>query len=195
MSWRVVLASDNCHKFSEFSAILAGVCDLLPQGEFNINTPSENGITFEENAVIKALHAGGIAQLPAIADDSGLEVDALDGAPGIFSARYSGEGASDTENLEKLLQEITRLDDDQLSARFHCALAYAEPGNDTPLVVSAQWEGRLVRTPRGSRGFGYDPVFYVPEYGLTAAQIEPEVKNAMSHRGQALKKLRALLTT
>lgn len=193
MSRRVVLASDNRHKFREFSALLADVCNLIPQSAFRIKTPPEDGETFEDNARLKALHACAVSGLPAIADDSGLEVDALDGAPGIFSARYSGENASDADNLQKLLRDIENLSDDSLNARFYCALAYAVPGEEQPLTVSARWTGRLIRTPAGGQGFGYDPIFYVPEYSMTAAELDPQVKNVISHRGQALKKLHALL--
>ena len=194
MNRRIVLASDNVHKFKEFSSMLAGVCKLLPQIEFQIKTPVEDGNSFEENACLKAVSACQQLQMPVLADDSGLEVMALQGAPGIFSARYAGSQASDRDNLEKLLADTAHLDDTQLEARFCCTLAYAQDHNQAPLVVKAYWNGRLLRQPQGESGFGYDPIFYVPEYEMTAAQLEPEIKNRISHRGQALAKLKYLLS-
>ena len=189
----VVLATDNRHKAAEFASLLRGICELRTQSEFGVTTPPETGTTFEENAVIKARHACLATGLPALADDSGLEVAVLGGAPGIFSSRYAGEDADDAENLAKLLRELAGVADDNLAAEFRCSIAYVEPAAEHPLVVSSAWQGVLVREPRGEHGFGYDPVFYVPEKRCTAAQLPPAVKNRISHRASALNKLQAVL--
>ena len=147
-----------------------------------------------ENAILKARNAARYSGLPAIADDSGIEVDALRGAPGIYSARYAGPGASDQANLERLLADLRDVRDDELSARFQCLMVYMRHAEDpTPLICQGTWEGRITREPRGDNGFGYDPVFFVPGHQCTAAELPAEVKNQLSHRGQALKKLVAAL--
>ena len=190
----VVLASDNISKFAEFSNILAGICELKPQSEFNLQTPPETGTTFTQNAILKARHTCLAVHLPVLADDSGLMVEALSGAPGLFSSRYAGDNASDADNLKKLLANISTFKEDDLNACFHCSIAYVEPDLiESPRVVSALWGGRLVHKPAGVNGFGYDPVFYVAEYACTAAQLDPAVKNTISHRARALHKLRSLL--
>lgn len=166
---------------------------VLPQSQFQIQEVEETGLSFIENALIKARHAAAHSGLSAIADDSGLVVDALDGAPGVWSARYAGLEANDTANLEKVLREMQGVPPEQRSARFICVLVYmAHPRDPTPIVREGVWEGNLTYAPVGPNGFGYDPIFFVPTHGCTSAQLAPEVKNALSHRGQAL---RALLAT
>lgn len=192
---KIVLASNNKGKVREFGEMLSKLdMQVLPQAEFDIEDADETGLTFVENAIIKARHASGIAGLPAIADDSGLEVDALNGAPGIYSARYSGEGATDEKNLLKLLGALIDVPEEKRTARFQCLLVYMRHAADpTPLICQGTWEGRITFEPRGENGFGYDPVFYVPEYDCTSAQLLPEQKHKLSHRGIALAKLVAKL--
>ena len=191
----IVLASNNAGKVREFGALLAGLdMDVVPQSQFNVPDIEETGLTFVENAILKARNAANHAHRPAIADDSGLEVDALDGAPGIYSARYAGPGASDRENLEKLLAMLSGVPEEQRSARFQCVLVYLRHALDpTPLICQGTWEGRILTSPRGRGGFGYDPVFFVPTHNCSSAELPPEVKNALSHRGQALQKLLAAM--
>ena len=167
-----------------------------PRSTFGPGTRSaaETGSTFVENALIKARHAARVSGLPAIADDSGLEVDALDGQPGVRSARYAGDGASDAENVDKLLRELEGVDDDGRSGRFRCAAVLVSPGEpELKLVAEGSWEGRILKARRGEGGFGYDPVFLDPESGRSAAELSPDEKNARSHRGEALRKLAALI--
>ena len=147
----------------------------------------ETGLTFVENAILKARNAASHSGLPAIADDSGLEVDALMGAPGIYSARYAGEDASDAQNLQHLLTEMRDIPDDKRTARFQCVMVYmAHAGDPTPLICQGTWEGSILRGPRGDHGFGYDPVFYVPERDCSSAELDPEAKNSLSHRAKAM---------
>ncbi|MDZ7661724.1 XTP/dITP diphosphatase [Thiohalophilus sp.] len=188
---RLVLASNNPGKVREIDQMLAGVdMQVLPQSEFNAGDVDETGLTFVENAILKARNAAHHSGLPAIADDSGLEVDALNGAPGIYSARYAGPGASDAQNLQKLLTDLADVPDADRSARFQCLLVYMRHANDpTPLICQGSWEGVITREPQGDNGFGYDPVFYVPDHHCTSAQLPAETKNQLSHRGQALRKL------
>jgi len=188
---KIVLASNNKGKVREFSEMLSSLnMEVLPQATFNIDDADETGLTFVENAIIKARHASAIAGLPAIADDSGLEVDALNGAPGIYSARYSGEGATDEKNLLKLLDTLKDVPEEKRSARFQCLLVYMRHAEDpTPLIFQGTWEGIITNEPQGENGFGYDPVFYVPTHHCCAAQLGSDIKNAISHRGQALSKL------
>lgn len=185
---QIVLASNNEGKVREFGQMLSSVnMEVLPQATFNIEDADETGLTFVENAIIKARHASAIAGLPAIADDSGLEVDFLNGAPGIYSARYSGEGASDEKNLLKLLEALKDVPAEKRTARFQCVLVYMRHAADpTPLICQGTWEGFITTEPQGDNGFGYDPVFYVPEYNCTSAQLKHEQKNKLSHRGIAL---------
>ena len=188
---KVVLASNNKGKVRELGQMLAQLdMEVLPQSQFNAGEVEETGLTFVENAILKARHAAKVSGLPAIADDSGLEVDALNGAPGIYSARFAGSVASDQDNLQKLLADIKDVPDEQRTARFQCLLVYMRHAEDpTPLICQGTWEGIITREPLGDNGFGYDPVFYVPEHQCTSAQLSPEQKNQLSHRGQALHKL------
>ena len=181
----VVLASGNAGKLREFNRILAPLhMEIKSQGEFDVPEVPEDGLSFVENAIIKARAACEHTGLPAIADDSGLEVDVLQGAPGIHSARYSGEG--DAGNNSKLLQALDGVPEDQRSARFQCVLVYMRHAADpTPLVCQGSWEGRILTAPQGEHGFGYDPLFYVPEHDCSSAQLAPEVKNTISHRARA----------
>ena len=190
---KIVLASGNQGKVREFNQLLAGLdCKVVPQTELGVPDIEETGLTFVENAILKARNAAQHTGLPAIADDSGLEVDALDGAPGIYSARYAGAGASDADNLHKLLQALDGVT--QRSARFQCLLVFMRHGSDpTPLICQGSWEGSITTAPAGENGFGYDPVFWVAEHGCTSAQLSPEQKNALSHRGKALRELAARL--
>ena len=188
---RVVLASNNKGKVKELGQMLSGLnMEVLPQSEFNIQDADETGLTFVENAIIKARHAASISGLPAIADDSGLEVDALNGAPGIYSARYAGENTNDEKNLLKLLDDLKDVPESERTARFQCLLVYLRHANDpTPLICQGTWEGVITTAPQGKNGFGYDPVFFVPDYNCTSAQLSPEQKNKLSHRGKALQQL------
>jgi XTP/dITP diphosphohydrolase len=197
MMQKVVLASNNKGKVRELGQMLASLdIEVLPQAEFDIEDVEETGLTFVENAILKARHAARISGLPAIADDSGLEVDALNGAPGIYSARYSGEDATDDKNLLKLLSDLKEVPENQRSARFQCLLVYLRHANDpTPIICQGSWEGMITNEPQGENGFGYDPVFFVPEHQCTSAQLTAEEKNSMSHRGKALKKLLQELKT
>jgi XTP/dITP diphosphohydrolase len=195
MSQRIVLASNNPGKVREFNQLLSGTeFQVLPQSDFGVPEAEETGLTFVENAILKARNAAEHTGLPAIADDSGLEVDALQGAPGIYSARYAGPGASDLENLEKLLAVLGEMPDEQRTARFQCLMVHLRHAADpTPRIFQGTWEGRILHAPQGDNGFGYDPVFYVPGQDCSSAQLAPEVKNRMSHRGQALQQLVAAL--
>lgn len=192
---RVVLATHNAGKVVEFAGLLAPLrIELLSLRELAAVAPEETGLSFVENAILKARHAAALAGLPAIADDSGLEVDALRGAPGIYSARYAGAGASDAANLHKLLAELADVPAERRSARFRCALAFMRWDLDpAPLIAQASWEGRIALAPRGSGGFGYDPVFEIAGSTQTAAELPLAVKNSQSHRGQALRHLVAQL--
>lgn len=188
---KVVLATGNKKKVEELNALLADAnYTVVPQSEFNVESVPETGTTFVENAIIKARHAARITGLPAIADDSGIEVDALLGRPGVYSARYAGEDASDQDNLEKLLEEMTGVPPVLRSARYWCVLVYMRHADDpTPIICQASWEGSLTTEPKGENGFGYDPIFNVPEMGCTAAELDPATKNSLSHRGKALAQL------
>lgn len=185
----IVLASGNAGKIREIQAILQND-QILPQSQFNVVEPEETGSTFIENAIIKARNAALHCNLPAIADDSGLAVDALGGAPGVISARYAGVGASDQANLDRLLEEMRDVPDTERSARFICVMVYLRHALDpTPIIAQGVWEGRILRQAVGENGFGYDPVFWVEQYQCSSAQLAPELKNALSHRGQALRAL------
>lgn len=192
---RIVLASNNPGKVREFVQLLAEArIQVRPQGDFAVPEVAETGLTFVENAIIKARNAALHSGLPAIADDSGIEVDALNGAPGIYSARYAGPGASDAENCDRLLRALESVPDGERGARFQCVLVYLRHADDpTPIVCQGTWEGSILRAPRGANGFGYDPLFLVPGPGCSSAELDPAVKNGLSHRGQALRRLRALL--
>ncbi len=194
-SRRVVLATGNQGKVRELGALLADFeMEVVPQTEFNVEEAEESGLTFVENAILKARSASAQTGLPAIADDSGLEVDYLRGAPGIYSARYAGEGGNDGRNNVKLLKALEGVPESERSARFQCVMVYMEHAEDpTPLIAQGSWEGRILTAPQGENGFGYDPVFYVPEQGCSSAELPAEVKNRLSHRGQALQRLVELL--
>ena len=190
---RIVLASGNQGKLREFSAMFtehftdAGV-ELIPQTELGVSDADETGLSFVENAIIKARHACEVTGLPALADDSGIEVDALKGAPGIYSARYSNDG--DQGNNDKLLRELADVPTEQRTARFQCVLVYMRHAKDpTPQVFQGSWEGSILTAPSGSEGFGYDPLFYVPSEHCSAADLSKEQKNKISHRGQAIQQL------
>ncbi|KFC05477.1 nucleoside 5-triphosphatase [Trabulsiella guamensis ATCC 49490] len=188
---KVVLATGNAGKVRELATLLSDFgLDIVAQTELGVDSAEETGLTFIENAILKARHAAQITGLPAIADDSGLAVDALGGAPGIYSARYAGVDATDRENLEKLLHTLQDVPDGQRQAQFHCVLVYLRHAEDpTPLVCHGRWPGVITREPAGQGGFGYDPIFFVPSEGKTAAELTHEEKIAISHRGQALKTL------
>jgi len=188
MKKRIVLASNNAGKVREFNQLLEGrEIEVIPQSEFSVAEIEETGLTFVENALLKARNAAEHTGLPAVADDSGLEVDALQGAPGIYSARYAGAGASDLDNLVKLLDALKDVPDEKRSARFQCLMVYLRHAKDpTPRIFQGTWEGRIMYEARGDNGFGYDPVFHVPDQQCSSAQLPAEVKNRLSHRGQAL---------
>ncbi len=188
---KLVLASGNKGKIAEFQRLLAPLhMQILPQSELGVEEVPETATTFIENAIIKARHAAEVTGLPALADDSGLEVDALDGAPGVYSARYAGPDASAQDNIHRLLHALEGVGEDKRSARFHCVLVYMRsPGDPTPLVCHGQWQGRILTEPRGDEGFGYDPVFWVPSHNCSAAELPAQVKAEMSHRGIAMAQL------
>lgn len=190
----VVLASGNAGKVREFQALLGDGWRVRPQTDFGVHPVPETGDTFLANALLKARHAARVTGLPALADDSGLEVEALGGEPGVHSARYAGPGADDAANNRKLLEALAGLPEDRRGARFRCVLVWvAGPEDPAPLVAEGTWEGRILAAPRGAGGFGYDPLFLDPASGRAAAELSPAEKNARSHRGQALARLRALL--
>ncbi|MFA0037943.1 XTP/dITP diphosphatase [Vibrio sp. 10N.261.52.A1] len=188
---KIVLATGNQGKVREMAGILSEFgFDVVAQSEFNVSEVAETGTTFIENAIIKARHAAKETGLPAIADDSGLEVDYLNGAPGIYSARYSGEDATDKQNIEKLLDAMQGVEVAKRTARFHCVLVLMRHENDpTPLVCHGKWEGQILTEEHGENGFGYDPVFFVPEENCASAELEPSRKKQLSHRGKALASL------
>lgn len=188
--YSIVIASSNPGKLRELQSILPGNYVLRTQSEFNIPSIEENAKSFIENAILKARNAARFSNLPAIADDSGLEVDALQGRPGVFSARYAGVEATDAENVSKLLKELQDVPQSKRSARFHCAIVLVRCADDpTPLIAEGEWQGYVQRQPSGHNGFGYDPLFYVPTHHCSAAELDPEVKNKLSHRSQAIRKL------
>ena len=188
---RIVVASGNAGKLAEFNRLLgASGYEFVAQGELGVGDIPETGLSFVENALLKARHAAQATGLPALADDSGLCVDALDGAPGLYSARYAGEPADPARNIAKLLEALGDRPDAQRGAHFHCTLALLRhPADPRPVLAQGEWHGRILRAPRGSRGFGYDPVFLDPAHGLSAAELDPAAKDAVSHRGQALRVL------
>ncbi|MEH0666780.1 XTP/dITP diphosphatase [Vibrio scophthalmi] len=193
---KIVLATGNQGKVREMADLLSEFgFDVVAQSDYAVSEVAETGTTFIENAIIKARHAAKETGLAAIADDSGLEVDYLQGAPGIYSARYAGEGASDQQNLEKLLAAMENVPEAQRTARFHCVLVLMRHHQDpTPIVCHGVWEGRILTEPQGEHGFGYDPIFFVPEDQCASAQLEPARKKQLSHRGKALKQLFAQLS-
>ena len=194
MPQKVVMASGNPGKIREIARLLEDLgIEVVAQSEFGVTDADETGTTFAENSFIKARHAATLTGLPAIADDSGLVVDALDGAPGVYSARYSGPDATDDRNIDKLLDALRDVEDPARGAAFCCAATYVTPGDDAALLFEAEWRGSILRARMGDGGFGYDPVFLDPASGTSSAMLTPEQKNARSHRGKALRGLVALI--
>ena len=191
---KLVLASSNAGKLAELRDLLGDRCVLHAQSEFGVGDADETGLSFVENAILKARHAARATGLPALGDDSGLCVDALDGAPGLYSARYAGRHGDNEANIDKLLQVLDGVPDDARTARFVCVLALVRHADDPmPLIAQGEWAGRILAARRGDRGFGYDPVFFSPAHGCSAAELPADVKHRDSHRGVALAQLRALL--
>jgi XTP/dITP diphosphohydrolase len=191
----LVVATANPGKLREFRSLLAGLpFELTSLTELGLPPPEETGLTFLANATLKARHAARLSGSAAVADDSGLEVDALGGAPGIYSARYAGPGADDAANNAKLMRALQGVPLDARRARYRCALVFIEAADAPPRVAEAAWEGFILDAPRGAGGFGYDPYFWLPELDRTAAELTPEEKNCLSHRGKAMRVLRELLT-
>jgi XTP/dITP diphosphohydrolase len=187
---KLILASGNHHKLEEFNQILPAAFSITPQNEYDVPEVRETGLTFVENAIIKARNACHYTKLPALADDSGLEVDALQGAPGVYSARYAGENAPGPDNNAKLLLNLLDVPPELRTARFQCVIVFLRHEFDpTPTICQSTWQGSILFKPIGKNGFGYDPIFYVPTHGCSAAELSPEIKNQISHRGQALKML------
>ncbi|MEP1447540.1 MAG: XTP/dITP diphosphatase [Paraglaciecola sp.] len=192
---KVVLATGNQGKVKELARMLTDLAiEVVPQSEFSVSDVAETGTTFIENAIIKARHAAKETGLPAIADDSGLAVDVLGGAPGVYSARYSGEHASDQSNIIKLLEVMSTVPKDKRQAKFLCVLVFMRHADDpTPIICQGEWLGEITTEQHGENGFGYDPIFWVAEQNCSSAQLSAEQKNALSHRGRALKLLLAQL--
>lgn len=191
MMKKIILASGNAGKLREFQQLLSGCgFEVLPQSDFFSENAEETGLTFVENAIIKARYACAKTGLPAIADDSGIEVDALNGRPGIYSARYAGESAKDADNNAKLLQELNGVPTEKRSARYHAVLAFMRHAEDpTPILCHGVWEGVILTEPRGEGGFGYDPLFFVPTHNCASAELDKAEKNRISHRGKAMQEL------
>jgi len=191
---KIVLASGNAGKLREIERILADLdVEIVAQSELGVSDADETGSTFVENALIKARHAAVATGLPAIADDSGLVVEALDGRPGVHSARYSGASATDDSNIDKLLDEMQQVPTGERGAAFHCCACFVTPDDTSSLIAEGRWEGAILGKRRGTDGFGYDPVFFDSECGRTAAELGPEQKNARSHRGKALTALAEMM--
>lgn len=192
---RVVVATGNAGKLAELRELLVGTgLDLLDQASLGIGEVDETGLSFVENALLKARHAARISGLPALADDSGLLVDALDGAPGLHTARYAGPGARAEDNIAKLLDALNGIEASRRGARFHACLVLLRSADDPlPLIAEGTWPGRILEAPRGTQGFGYDPIFFDPEHNAAAAELDPTLKNRISHRGRAAAALRARL--
>ena len=185
---KIILATGNKGKVRELNTMLKGYYKVISQSDMQVEEVPETGATFIENALIKARNASLQSKLPALADDSGLQVEALNGAPGIYSARYAGEGATDKDNIEKLILNMDQ--HSNRKAHFCCAMVFVESANDiNPIIIEKQWEGELLREPIGINGFGYDPIFYLRDHECSSAQLEPKIKNEISHRGQALSDL------
>ena len=188
---KAVLATSNQGKLREFERLFANSnLEVQPQSKFNIPDAIADGLSFVENALIKARHASRLTGLPAIADDSGLEVDHLKGAPGIYSSRFAGNNSTDEENISKLLLALDGILPSERSARFQCVIVLIEHANDpTPIIAQGCWEGSVATQPKGGHGFGYDPIFYLPKFECTSAELEHEVKNKISHRSKAMTEL------
>lgn len=193
---KIVLASNNLKKINELQQILANTnYNLLSLNDFDIPEPEETGLTFIENAIIKARNACHYTKLPAIADDSGLEVDALNGAPGIYSSRYAGKNAADQDNNKKLLLDLQNIPKEQRTARFQCTIVHLKHEFDpTPIICQGTWHGSILFKPAGKNGFGYDPIFYVPTHNCSSAELTRDIKNQISHRAQALGALAEILS-
>ena len=194
MDRRIVLATGNAGKLKEIREIFSGLdVGIMAQSDFDILEAVEDGLSFVENAIIKARNAAAHTGLPALSDDSGIEVEALNGEPGIHSARYAG---NDESNIQRLLRELDGVPDDNRTARFQCVMVYLRHTNDpVPVIAQGSWEGRILQAPQGEDGFGYDPVFYVPERDCSAAELSAEDKNTLSHRGKALRQMLDFLTS
>jgi len=191
---KLVVATANPGKLREFRSLLAGLpFEPTSLAELKLPSPAETGTSFLANALLKAQHAATLSGCAAVADDSGIEVDCLGGAPGIYSARYAGPHADDGANNAKLLRELAGVPHERRTARYRCALVFLEAADAAPLEAEAEWQGIILAAPRGNGGFGYDPYFWLPELNKTAAELEPEEKNRLSHRGKALQELRKLL--
>ena len=188
---KIVLASGNAGKVREINRLFAGSrIEILPQSEFAVPDVPETGTTFVENAIIKARHAAQCTGLPAISDDSGIEVDALDHRPGVYSARYAGDNACDEDNNRLMLREMTGVPEAERTARYQCLIVFMRSHTDpVPIITQGSWEGRILEAPRGDGGFGYDPIFYVPTHDCSGAELPLEVKNTISHRSIALHKM------
>jgi len=185
---KIVLASSNAGKLREINKLFAGCgVEIVPQSDFDVPEVAETGTTFVENAIIKARHAAEHTGLPAIADDSGIEVDALHARPGVWSARYAGDKASDEDNNNKMLEELEGVTETERSARYQCLIVFMRDHTDpVPIITQGSWEGRILEAPRGDGGFGYDPIFYVPTHECSGGELQLEVKNTISHRAIAL---------
>jgi len=184
---KIILASNNKGKIREFNAMLDGLYEVVSMSDRKVEEVPETGLTFVENALIKARNASEQSGLPALADDSGIVVDALSGEPGIYSARYAGNHGDDEANTKKLLDDMQSVPDGKRTGRFWCAIVFVEHANDpTPIIIQRGWEGEILREKVGGNGFGYDPIFYVPTHGCASAELAPEIKNTISHRGRAL---------
>ena len=191
---RIVLASNNAGKIKELNHILPQSFELLPAKQFELESPEETGTTFVENAIIKARYACQETGLSAIADDSGLEVDALNGAPGVYSSRFAGPESTDQDNNSKLLKDLSETT--MRSARFRCVIVFMRTATDPmPIIAMGTWEGEISRQPKGGNGFGYDPIFFLPALGITAADMNKAEKNSVSHRGQAIRSLQTQMAT
>ncbi|MCH9746196.1 MAG: RdgB/HAM1 family non-canonical purine NTP pyrophosphatase [Proteobacteria bacterium] len=187
---KIILASNNSGKIREFNTMLTGIYQVVSMRDMQVEEVPETGLTFVENALIKARNASAQSGLPALADDSGIVVDALNGAPGIYSARFAGDHGDDEANTQKLLEDMAQVPDAQRTARFWCAIVYVEHANDpTPIIIQRGWEGEIMREKVGENGFGYDPIFYVPTHKKASAELSAEQKNTISHRGKALQAL------
>jgi len=187
---KIILASNNSGKIREFNTMLTGIYQVVSMRDMQVEEVPETGLTFVENALIKARNASAQSGLPALADDSGIVVDALNGAPGIYSARFAGDHGDDEANTQKLLEDMAQVPNSQRTARFWCAIVYVEHANDpTPIIIQRGWEGEILREKVGENGFGYDPIFYVPTHNKASAELSAEQKNTISHRGKALQAL------
>jgi len=187
---KIILASNNSGKIREFNTMLTGIYQVVSMRDMQVEEVPETGLTFVENALIKARNASAQSGLPALADDSGIVVDALNGAPGIYSARFAGDHGDDEANTQKLLEDMAQVPNSQRTARFWCAIVYVEHANDpTPIIIQRGWEGEILREKVGENGFGYDPIFYVPTHKKASAELSAEQKNTISHRGKALQAL------